>query len=176
MMIVSTIILSLTICIDSFLLCILNKTKHKTSYFLIPLIFTFFQVTFLLSGYLLGDILENHLHSHLKYIIFIIFSSMAMKLIVDTLSNKGKEKTCHFAIKDIFLQALITSFDSLFLGIPLAFNTNTYFILITIVGIVTYIACFLGLLLRNKIEDDCEEKLNIIGSIILFIFAFKSLI
>ena len=176
MNIISIIILSLTICIDSFLLCILNKIKKKINYFIIPFIFSLSQTVFLLGGYVLGDFLENHLKEYLKYIIFIILSSMALKLIIDTLINKGKEKTCYFALKDITLQAITTSFDSLFLGIPFSFNSSSYFTLITVVGLTTYIICFLGLILRNKITDNLGENLNLLGSIILFIFAFKNLV
>jgi len=176
MIIINTIILSLTICIDSFLLCLLNKANKKSNYFLIPIIFSFFQITFLLTGYFLGDFLEDYLYNHLKYIVFIIFSSMGTKLIIDTLINKGKEKTCHFTLKAIILQALMTSCDSLFLGLPLAFSSNTYLLFALIVGVTTFFVCLLGLLLRNKINNNYDDKISIVGSIILFIFAFKSLI
>ena len=133
-------------------------------------------MSFLLAGYFLGDFLENHLKEYSKYIIFIIFSSMSLKLIIDTLINKGKEKTCYFALKDITLQAIMTSLDSLFLGIPLSFNSNTYLNLIVITGISTFIVCLFGLLIAKKITSISEDKINLLGAIILFIFAFKSLI
>lgn len=176
MFIIKTIILSFTICIDSFIICVLNKTNKKYNYFLIPLIFSFFQTFFLLTGYIFGDWLEELTINYLKYIIFFILSSMGLKLIIDILINKGKEKACNFALKEIFFQAFITSFDSLFLGVPLAFSTNTYIILIIIIGLTTFFLCLLGLLLRNKLSNNIEEKISIIGSIILFIFAIKSLL
>ena len=176
MNITSIIILSLTICIDSFLLCILSKSKKKSNYFIMPFIFSLSQTIFLLAGYFLGDLLESTLKEHLKYIVFIILSSMALKLIVDTLINKGKEKTCYYTIKDTAFQAITTSFDSLFLGIPFAFNFSTYLTLLLIVGLTTFIVCFLGLILRNKIKNNYEEKLNLLGAAVLFLFAFKSLI
>ena len=174
--ITSTIILSLTTCIDSFILCLLNKNKTKLNYLITPFIFAFFQITFMLTGYFLGDFIEEHLHNHLKHFTFIIFSAMAIKLILDILINKGKEKTCCFAIKDIILQALTASFDSLFLGLPLAFKSNTYIIFILIIGLTTFFICFLGLLLRNKFKNNFEEKIGLIGAIVLFMFAFKNLI
>lgn len=176
MFIINTIILSLTICIDSFLLCLFNKSCKKKDCFFIPLIFSFFQVSFLLVGYFIGDFIEIYLVNYIKYIIFIIFSSMAVKLIIDALVIKGEEINCNFSIKYIALQALISSFDSLFLGLPFAFNCNSYLILSTIVAITTFIVCLLGLLLKNKIKSTHEDKISLIGALILFIFAFKSLI
>lgn len=179
MFIINTIILSLTVCIDSFLLCLFSKKNNKFNYFLIPFTFSFFQIIFLLTGYFLGDFLETYLHNYFKYIIFIIFSSMAIKLIIDTLLNKGKEenkKTCHLTFKGIIFQAMITSSDSLLLGLPLAFKSNSYLILIIIIGLTTFIACLLGLLLRDKINETHEDKIFLGGAIILFVFAFKSLL
>ena len=176
MTIANTIILSLTVCIDSFLLCLLNKTKSKFIFLITPLIFSFFQILFLLGGYFVGDFLEIYIHNCLKYIVFIIFSSLGVKLIIDTLLNKGKEKTCFFALKDIIFQAITTSCDSLFLGVPLAFSTNQYLTLTITIGITTFFICLLGLILRTKITSNNEEKITLAGAIILFLFAFKSLL
>lgn len=176
MFFINTIILSLTICIDSFLLCLFNKSSQKKDYFLIPFIFSFFQVSFLLIGYFIGDFIELYLSDHIKYIVFLIFSSMGVKLIVDTLINKGKEPLCNFSIGCIILQAFSTSFDSLFIGFPFAFNNNNHLILAIIIAITTFIVCLVGLLLKNKISVSHEDKIGLIGALILFIFAFKSLL
>ena len=101
---------------------------------------------------------------------------MGLKLVVDTLLNKGKEKTCQLTLKSTFLQAIITSFDSIFLGIPFAFKDISIITLISITSVTTITACLLGLLLMNKIKESYEDKISIIGAITLFIFAFKSLI
>ena len=174
--ILNTIILSFVICIDSFVLCFLNKSTSKLHYFLIPLIFSTFQAIFLITGYFLGDFIDEYLQNYVKYTLFIIFSTVAVKLIIDTLLNKGKEKTCPSALLHIILQALTTSFDSLFLGVPFAFANLDYSTLAVIVFIITFTVCLLALLLRNKIKKNYDDKISIIGSIILFIFAFKSLI
>lgn len=176
MFLTNIIILTLTICIDSFLLCLLNKNKKKRDYFLIPLIFSFFQTSFLLTGYLFGNFIEESIKQHIKYVIFIIFSSMGLKLVIDILLNKGEEKTCQLTLKSTFLQATITSFDSIFLGIPFAFKDINIITLISITSVTTITACLLGLLSMNKIKKSYEDKIGIIGAIILFIFAFKSLI
>ena len=176
MILINLIILTLTICIDSFLLCLLSKNKRKRDYLLIPLIFSFFQTSFLLTGYFFGNFIEESLRQHIKYVIFIIFSTMGLKLVIDTLINKGKEKTCQLTLKSTFLQAIITSFDSIFLGIPFAFKDISIITLISTTSVTTITACLLGLLLMNKIKESYEDKISIIGAITLFIFAFKSLI
>lgn len=176
MFIINVIILSLTTCFDSFFICFLHKTSKKYNYFLIPITFSLFQSLFLLLGYFLGDFMENYFQNYIKYIIFIIFSSMALRLIVDVLINKGKEQTHSFSFKDIFLLSIITSCDSLFLGVPLAFSTNSYITLIVVVSSTTFLVCLLGLLLRSKLRKNYYEPIQFIGAIILFIFAFKTLL
>ena len=176
MLFINIIIPTLTICIDSFLLCFTNKSKNKSAYFYTPIIFSFFQTIFLLLGYFLGDIIEIYLRNYIRYIIFIMFSSMGLKLVTDTLINKGKEKNYYFTLKTIFLQAIITSLDSIFLGIPFALKNICITTLIFTISSTTLLACFTGLILRNKLKETHDEKINLIGAFILFLFALKSLI
>ena len=176
MNITSVILLSLTICIDSFILCLLSKTKKKRHLFLIPFIFSFSQILFLYIGYSLGSFIEIYLKDYLKYIVFFIFSFMSLKLIIDTFVSKDKEEDSLNSLTSITIQAILTSFDSLFLGMPLAFNSSKYHIFILILGITTFFICLLALLLRNKLSNKYEEKINLIGAIILLFFAFKSII
>ena len=176
MFIIKTIILSLTICIDSFILCLLSKTKKKRYLLFIPFIFSFTQTLFLYLGYSLGSFIEVYLKDYLRYIVFFIFSFMALKLIVDTFLTKDKETDSLTSLTSITIQAVLTSFDSLFLGIPFAFNSSKYFLFILILGITTFLACLFALLLRNKISITNKDKINLISSIILLFFAFKSIL
>ncbi len=177
MSLIDIIILSLTICIDSSLLCLFITCKRKIKYFLIPLIFSIMQVLFLLIGYSLGTFLENYLLGYLKYIIFIVFSFMGSRLLIDTLKGKDDEdKNVNDSLKIIIIQACFTSCDSLFLGLPVAFTNTNYLLFLTIVFSLTFVLCFTSLLLRKKINKKYDDTINIIGSIILFFFAFKSLI
>lgn len=170
------ILLSITICIDSFILCLLTKTNKKRYYFLIPFIFTMFQCLFLYLGYFLGDLLETIISSNYKYIIFIIFSFMGLKLMIDTISNKGKDEIVLTNFSLIMLQAVSTSFDSLFLGMPFALNNINQIALLITLSITTFIICLLALLIRKKVNNKYDDIINIIGSLILFFFAFESLI
>lgn len=176
MSIPNTVILSSTICIDSFLLCLLTKTSKKRDYILIPLIFSISHTIFLLTSFFIGEYIENLLLAYLKYINFLVFSSMAIKMLVDNIINKSRETEYYFTLKETITNATLTSFDFLFLGLPLSFSTETYFTLLIIIGLVTFIICLSGLLLRKKASNTLDNKTSIIGSIILFIFAFKSLI
>lgn len=176
MNIFNVILLSFTICIDAFILCLLAKIKKKKYVFIIPFVFSFFQSLFLYIGYSLGSCIEIYLKDYLKYVVFFIFSFMGIKLILDTFIKKDTESASINSIKSITLQAILTSFDSLFLGMPLSFNSNNYFTFILIIATTTFIICLIGILLRNKISKNYDDKINLIGSIILFFFAFKSLI
>ena len=170
------ILLSITICIDSFILCLLTKCSKKRHYLLIPLFFSLFQCSFLFIGYQVGNLLENSLQSHIKYIIFLTFSIMALKLMLDTIINKGKNEIALSSLKIIFIQSIITSFDSLFLGLPLALNDINQIILLITLSTTTFSVCLLALLIRKKVNNKYDDIINIIGSLILFFFAFKSIL
>lgn len=176
MKIFEIILLSITICIDSFILCLLTKINKKRYYFLIPFIFSLFQCLFLYFGYFIGDSLEAIILNNYKYIIFIIFSFMGLKLLIDTLISKGKDEVQLSSFSLILLQAISTSFDSLFLGFPLALNNINQILLLITLSITTFSICFIALLIRKRVNNKYDDIINVIGSIILFFFAFKSLL
>lgn len=177
MFILNTIILSLTICIDSFILCFLTRPANKKEFFIIPFFFALFQTLFLYIGYLFGSFLELYLTNYIKYIVFLTYSFMALKLIVDTFINKSKEVQPPLnSFKSIIVQAIFTSCDSLFLGMPLSFNNNNFIISLFIISSLTFTICFIALCIRKKCTTQIDDKINLIGAIILFFFAFKSLL
>ena len=176
MNIFNTFLLSITICIDSFILCFLTKPKKKKHLFIIPIIFSLVQTLFLYIGYTFASLLEFYLCNYLKYIVFLIFSFMGLKLIIDTFINKDKEEPPLNSFKNIFMQAIFTSCDSLFLGMPLAFNNNNFLLFLFVIGILTFLICLIALCTRKKCTNQIDDKINLIGAIILFFFAFKSLL
>lgn len=172
---IDIILLSLTSCIDSFIICILLKNSKKSHFLVVPFIFALFQFCFVISGYYLTNIIENYISQYLKFVVFLTFSFLAMKLTIDTFIQKNESNNLT-SIKPILCQAALTSFDSLFLGIPLAFNENKLMLFVIVSSITTFIICLLALLIQKKISTNIENKITIIGAMILFFFAFKSLI
>ena len=170
------VLLSITICIDSFILCLLTKCYKKRYYLLIPLSFATFQCLFLYTGHALGNFLQSSLNNYMKYITFLIFAFMGLKLTIDTIINKGKNEVTLSSPKTVFIQSIITSFDSLFLGMPIAFSNAHYINLLMIIGIITFTLCLLALIIRKRVNNKYDDIINVIGSIILFFFAFKSLL
>lgn len=176
MSLLETFILSSITCIDSFVFCLLIPIKKKKYYFLYPFIFTLFQYLFLFVGLCVGSIIKDSLINYLKYIIFIIFSFMAMKLLIDTLINTEYTKlSITPAFIHILMQAISTSVDSLFLAIPISFLTTDFTCSILFISALTFSTCFLSLFLQRKLKSS-RNFFNITGAAILFIFAFKTLI
>lgn len=168
-------LLSLIISIDSFILCLLTQVNKKRYYLLIPFVFALFQTLFFSIGYFISNAFESALHNYLKYIIFLVYSFMSLKMLINTIMNKEKEEIAFTSFTSIIIQSIISSIDSLFLGMPLAFSSSNFFTLIIAISSSTYILCFLALLLRSKFNHKYDDLINLIGSIILILFAFKSL-
>ena len=101
---------------------------------------------------------------------------MGLKLMVDTISNKGKDEIILTNFSLVMLQSISTSFDSLFLGMPLALNNINQITLLITLSISTFTICLLALLIRKKVNNKYDDIINIIGSIILFFFAFKGIL
>lgn len=170
------LLLSLTICIDSFIICLLTKITRKIYHFLIPLMITLFQITFLYIGYTFGSLLEIYLKDYLKYIIFFIFAFMGLKIIVETLANKGKEHENITTFKYILTQSFLSNIDSLFTGMPVAFKSHSSISFLIISSLTTFTICTLALLLRNKINQKYDDKISIFSALTLFFLAIKNLL
>ena len=175
MPIVSLIILSSCFCIDSFLICLSTSPKKRSFYLIIPLTICLFHLSFITLGYFLGNFMKIYFEQSIQHIIFLIFSLSGVKVIINSLLHKNNPNDKISTISHFIILTLSCSFDSLFLGTFLNLSAHILSSLL-IIGTAIYVSCLSGLLIKKRAYDNLDDTLSIIGSAILFFYAFKSLL
>ncbi|MFR2445855.1 MAG: manganese efflux pump, partial [Thomasclavelia spiroformis] len=72
--------------------------------------------------------------------------------------------------------SIATSIDALAVGITFAFFKVSILSSISIIGIITFILCVIGVKIGNVFGEKYKSKAEIIGGIILILLGFKILI
>ena len=137
----------------------------------IALIFGVFQAIMTFLGWFAGTILVTYLYKY-SFIVTLILVGIGFNAIRNALNDdeKGKDISCIISFKALFPLAIATSIDALVLGVSLAFLHNSILISALIIGIVTFILCFIAVILGTAIGYKMNSKFaEILGGVILII-------
>jgi putative Mn2+ efflux pump MntP len=75
-------------------------------------------------------------------------------------------KNClHFPT--LLILSIATSIDALAVGVSFAFLDMTIWFPILLIGLITFVICFIGVILGNKLGPLFGNKLGIIGGLVL---------
>lgn len=190
---ITNIMLGLALAMDAFSVSVangLNEPKMKKMrlcfiagvfaifQFLMPLI-GFFCVTTIARIFL---VFQNFI----PIIALILLCYIGAKMIFDCIKNKNDKNaqqsdfsksprtSTALANKTLFLQGVATSIDALSVG----FTISTYSVINAIfasilIGLTTFIICFIGLLLGKKAGTKFSNKAGIFGGVILIIIGIR---
>jgi putative Mn2+ efflux pump MntP len=148
--------------------------KHA---FRIAFFFGFFQAIMPLVGWFAGLSIRHIIRDFDHWIAFGLLSFIGIKMIWESRSLKVEEdcKNClHFPT--LLLLSLATSIDALAVGVSFAMLELRIAVPVVIIGAVTFVNCLVGTQLGNKFGHLFENKLEIIGGIILVLIGLKILI
>ncbi|MDD4645526.1 MAG: manganese efflux pump, partial [Bacteroidales bacterium] len=99
-------------------------------------------------------------------------------MIWESISSSGKDeatKNClHFPT--LLILSIATSIDALAVGVSFAFLDITIWLPILLIGLITFVICFVGVILGSKLGPIFKNKLGIIGGIVLIGIGLKILI
>jgi putative Mn2+ efflux pump MntP len=76
----------------------------------------------------------------------------------------------------MFLLAIATSIDALAVGVTFAFFEVNLLLSISIIGIITFVLSFLGVIIGNKFGDKFQNRAELAGGIVLIIIGLKILL
>lgn len=175
------ILLALALSIDTFVLAISLGLSVKGKMNFSPtkycLIFGIVQAGLFLIGRIMMDILpfENLANHHLNFhISSIVFAFLAIKMLIEFFSEEQIENSIN--LNDIWKIAVLTSIDSLIVGLTPLNTTISNIILFICIFIATSIAAFIGIEIARKLKqvNIIEHYSLLIGAILLAILAIIS--
>lgn len=160
----------------------LNKINKQIA-FKIAFFFGLFQGMMPFLGWFLGIRFESYIKSIDHWIAFFLLSFIGIKMILDAkevdndILNTNEKYNSLYSInnKELIILSIATSIDALAAGISFAFLNIDIVPICLSIGIITFLVCFIGVIIGKKIGAMFKNYAQIIGGIILILIGLNIL-
>jgi len=165
---------------DAFAVSITNEItiKHQriNNALKIGIFFGSFQALMPLIGWLAGLRLRDFISGFDHWVAFGLLSLIGGKMIYESTKIGDDKEIRSLNLFVLLLLSIATSIDALAVGLSFAFLKISIATPIIVIGIVTFILSFLGVLVGNRLGHFFEKKMEIVGGLILIGIGIKILI
>jgi putative Mn2+ efflux pump MntP len=173
-------LLSIGLAMDAFAVSIckglsMKKFNWKKA-IIIALYFGIFQALMPVLGYFLGSTFSSFVQSVDHWIAFILLAIIGANMIKDSMDDEEEKRNDRVDVKTMLLLAIATSIDALAIGVTFAFFEVNLWFSISIIGIITLVLSFLGVVIGNKFGDKFQNRAELAGGIVLIIIGLKILL
>lgn len=180
MTIIEIAVIGVALAMDAFAVSIckglaMNKMNYKKA-IIIALFFGFFQAIMPLLGYFLGNTFAKSIAAIDHWIAFILLGLIGMNMIKEARSQEEECFDDTLKIRDLIMLSIATSIDALAIGITFAFFKVPILMAISVIGIITFIICVIGVKIGNVFGEKYKSKAELVGGAILIIMGLKILI
>lgn len=172
-LIITSILLGIGLAMDACAVSMANglkEPKMKVNKILfIAFMFGVFQGLMPLLGYIVGSNILNKIDWIIPWIALFLLGFIGGKMIYDGLHEEDNKECCHtLTFKLLIIQAIATSIDALSVGVSISnYILLDAIICVSIITLVTFIICFIGVFIGKKFGDSLGNKAEILGGIIL---------
>lgn len=160
------------------------KNLKKSTALKMALVFGVFQGAMPLLGWALGISFESYIKSIDHWIAFILLGFIGFNMIKGFFDDRkeGRESELEFSAtadehdlsnKEIIMLAVATSIDALAVGISFAFLNVSIIPAASIICIITFLVCVVGVFVGNKVGDIFNGYAELVGGIILILIGFN---
>ena len=178
---IAFIVIALVLSIDSFTVSLASgiviKRLTLNGVLKIAVLFGFFQAMMPLIGWLSGIGIKSLISDLDHWIAFGLLCLVGFKMVYDSLKG-GEEIKNDNPLKTGLLVTLgvATSIDALAIGMSFAFLDVSIFVLIIIIGIITFIMASIGVFLGNRFGKVLDRRVMVVGGIVLVVLGVKILV
>lgn len=146
----------------------------------IALFFGAFQGIMPFLGWFAGIRFQHYIVSIDHWIAVFLLSFIGLKMIFEAYEdNKNPELTVtadtSLSNKELIILSIATSIDALAVGVSFAFLKISIVPICLSIGIITFLLCFLGVLIGRKLGSLFKNYAQVIGGIILILIGFNIL-
>lgn len=143
---------------------------------IIALYFGVFQALMPAIGYFLGATFQSLVTNIDHWIAFILLALIGGNMIKESFGGESENCNDKVDFKTMVVLAIATSIDALAVGITFAFLKTNVLSAISIIGVVTFFICLIGVKIGNKFGCKYESKAEFVGGLILILMGIKILI
>lgn len=176
--IIEIVLISFGLAMDAFAVAVCKgismKKLNVLKSIIIGIWFGFFQAIMPIIGFYLGTKFESFINSFSHIIAFILLLIIGANMIKENF-EKNVNISDEVGVKSMFWLSMATSIDALTLGITFALFNINIFLTAIMIGLITFILSFIGVLSGQKFGDKYERKAQIIGGLILISLGIKNL-
>lgn len=175
--------LGIGLAMDAFAVSMSNGLKENNmkiaKMLLIALTFAIFQGIMPLIGYFVGHAFIKYIEKFVPWIALILLLFLGIKMIIDgiksTKEKKEEEKEIKkLTIKVLLVQAIATSIDALSTGVAFSnYQIIEAIICVLIIALVTFIICYLGVIIGKHFGTKLSNYADIFGGVILIIIGLE---
>ena len=141
----------------------------------IAFLFGLFQAVMPLIGWLFGMNFELYIRSIDHWIAVFLLSFLGIKMIVEAIKNDDNDNSTYLDNKELIILSIATNIDALAVGVTFAFLNIDIIPICVSIGVITFLVCFIGVLIGKKIGSVFKNYAQIIGGIILILIGLNIL-
>ena len=184
MSILELILVGVGLSMDAFAVAVskglsMRKINYKAG-LIIAAAFGIFQAAMPVIGWFLATRFERLISSVDHWIAFGLLVLIGVKAIIGAVKDakNGEEEAAEYVLKwgELLLLAVATSIDALAVGISFAALQVNIWFAVGIIGVITLVLSFLGVLIGNRFGARFKSKAEIAGGIILVLIGIKILL
>lgn len=142
----------------------------------VGLYFGIFQALMPIIGYLLGETFGDFVVKIDHWITFILLSIIGVNMIKEALEEEQENYNDKLDFKTMSVLAIATSIDAFAIGVMFAFLQINILFAISIIGVITFIICLIGVNIGNRFGSKYGCKAEFVGGMILIIIGCKILL
>ncbi|MCF7792994.1 MAG: manganese efflux pump MntP family protein [Candidatus Cloacimonetes bacterium] len=145
--------------------------------FRVAIFFGGFQALMPVLGWLAGSTFHKYIQAFDHWVAFGLLVFIGGKMIYESFMITEAESKCNpNNIKTVFILAIATSIDALAVGLSFSVLNVAIIEPVIIIGIVTFILSLLGVYIGGKFGSLFENKIELIGGLVLIGIGIKILI
>ena len=154
----------------------MRRMNYKKA-IIIAAFFGVFQALMPALGYVLGTTFAKKIAAIDHWIAFILLALIGANMIKEALSSDDDEcQDDSLRLGDFIMLSIATSIDALAVGITFAFFNVSLLLSVSMIGIITFIICVIGVKVGNVFGEKYKSKAELAGGLILIVMGAKILI
>ena len=180
--IINSLLLGVGLAMDAFSVSLANGLNEpmmkKRKICLIAGVFAFFQALMPMTGWICIHTILNYFKSFqdiIPWIALILLLYIGGKMLYDGIKNNEEAETDNrITFGAIIVQGIATSIDALSVGFTIAQHKFFSALLSSlIIAAVTFVICYVGIIIGRKVGTRLAGKASILGGVILIIIGLE---
>jgi len=179
--IVTIVVIAVALAMDAFAVSIASGAAYKQLQvrhtLQIALFFGGFQAFMPLIGALAGLSFREYIADYDHWIAFVILAAVGGKMIYESFKITEAEKNYSPSnILVLLALSVATSIDALAIGITLSLVASSIVTAVIVIGLVTFLLSYIGVILGKKFGHIFENKIEAVGGLVLIALGVKILL